>query len=141
MSKNLSTSRENIYDCLEYLFRSGMIQNLFFDAQGMKFTRKPGKIYLNNTNLLYAINGSLKNDNNVGGVRETFFVNQLAQLHKIRLHNSGDYIIDDQYIIEVGGKSKTRKQIKKCENAYLALDDIEMGFGDKVPLYLFGFLY
>lgn len=141
ISKNFGVSREIIYDCIEYLSKSGLLYNLYHDAEGMKFVRKPGKIQISNTNLLHAINGSLKIESNPGGVREIFFVNQVCQDHKIRLHEAGDYIVNDQYVIEVGGKSKTRKQINKIDNAYLALDDIEIGFANKIPLYLFGFLY
>ena len=141
LSKNFAISRESIYDALEYLDKSGLIRNLYANASGMKFIRKPGKIYLNNTNLLYAINGTLKTNHSIGVVRETFFVNQVANSCKISLHEAGDYLVDDRYIIEVGGRGKTKKQIKQLEQAYLAVDDIEIGFGTKIPLYLFGFLY
>lgn len=141
ISRDFGISRDVIYDSLEYLSKSGLIYNLYPDAKGMKFVRKPGKIQISNTNLLSAINGSLKMENNVGAVREIFFVNQVSHDQKIRLHETGDYIINNKYVIEVGGKTKTRRQIKKLDNAYLVLDNIEIGFGDKIPLYLFGFLY
>lgn len=141
LSKNFAVSRESIYDALEYLDKSGLIHNLYVNASGMKLIRKPGKIYLNNTNLLYGINGSLKTTQSIGVVRETFFVNQVANTCKVSLHDAGDYFIDDRYVIEVGGRNKTKKQIKHLEQAYLAVDDIEIGFGTKIPLYLFGFLY
>lgn len=141
ISKNIGVSREIIYNCFEYLDRSGLVNNLYPDATGMKLIRKPGKILLENTNLLYAINGSLKLDADVGIVRETFFVNQLQSAHRVNCHDQGDFIVDGKYIIEVGGKNKDYKQIQSVKNAYLALDNIEIGIGAKIPLYLFGLLY
>ena len=141
ISSSLGISREVIYNCLEYLGHSGLLSNLYPTAEGMKLIRKPGKIYLNNTNLLHAINGSLKRDSGSGGVRETYFANQVGSFHKVSLHGSADFFIDDTYAIEVGGKGKDQNQIKGLEHAFLALDDIEIGFKNKIPLYLFGFLY
>ena len=141
ISNSVGVSREIIYNCFDYLDRSGLINNLYADATGMKLIRKPGKVFLENTNLLYAINGSLKLDNNIGGVRETFFVNQAASIHRVNLHDHGDFILDGKYTIEVGGKNKDFKQIKSAKEAYLALDNIDIGIGKKIPLYLFGLLY
>ncbi len=141
MSKNLGLSREMVYNCLEYLSSSGLLNELFPSGGGNNLVRKPGKIYLNNANLLNAINGSLKLKTDSGIARETFFVNQVESTHKVSLHDKGDFIIDDQYVVEVGGKGKNAKQIKGEQEAYLAIDDSTIGFGKKIPLYLFGFLY
>ena len=141
MSKNLGISREMIYNCLEYLNSSGLLNDLFPSGKGNNLIRKPGKIYLNNTNLLNAVNGSLKLETEIGGIRETFFVNQIGSVHKIALHDKGDFIIDEKWIIEVGGKGKNNKQIRGEKEAYLAVDHVKIGFGNKIPLYLFGFLY
>lgn len=141
MSKNLGVSREMVYNCLEHLSSSGLLNDLFASGKGNNLIRKPGKIYLNNSNLLNAINGSLKLENDKGSIRETFFVNQVSNLHKILLHDTADFLVDDKYIIEVGGKGKNDKQIRGKQDAYLAIDDIDIGFGNKIPLYLFGLLY
>jgi uncharacterized protein len=61
--------------------------------------------------------------------------------HKIALHDKGDFLVDDRWVIEVGGKSKSEKQIRGENEAFLAVDDIKTGFGKKIPLYLFGLLY
>ncbi len=141
ISKNLGVSREMIYNCLEYLIRSGLLNEVFHSGRGNTLVRKPGKIYINNTNLLYAIHGNLRLETDLGGIRETFFVNQLSTSHKISLHEKGDYLLDDQWVVEVGGKGKTDEQIRGVSDSYLALDDMSIGFGKKVPLYLFGLLY
>jgi hypothetical protein len=83
----------------------------------------------------------LKLDSDVGSVRETFFVNQMNGFHKLRLHDRGDFILDDQWILEIGGKNKNDYQIRDQPEAFLVLDDVKVGFDRKIPLYLFGFLY
>ena len=107
------------------------------ESNSYKTLSRPDKIYLNNTNQMYALTG----DVNEGTLRETFFVNQLRQAHQVLLPVKGDYLIDNKYTFEVGGASKTFKQIKDVPNSYLALDEIEFGTGNSIPLYLFGFLY
>lgn len=141
ISSSFGVSREVVYNCLEYLSHSGLLLNLYPVAEGMKVIRKPGKIYLNNTNLLRAINRTLRREDGVGGVRETFFLNQLLPFHKVNLHSSADFLVDDHYSIEVGGKGKDYNQIKHLKNSYLAVDDLPVGFGNKIPLFLFGLLY
>ncbi len=99
---------------------------------------KPEKIFLDNSNLLYALQ---PNRVNTGTIRETFFQNQLSVQHKVELPKSGDFIVNDKYIFEIGGKDKTRKQIIDFQNAYIVADNIEYGFKNKIPIWLFGFLY
>lgn len=141
ISKNIQVSREVVYNCLAYLHQAGLIINLFEDVKGMKLIRKPGKIYLNNTSLLHAISGGIKLATNVGTAREIMFVNQVSLLHRINLHAVADFTIDGNYIVEVGGRNKSNSQLKGTTNGYLALDDIEVGYKHKIPLYLFGLLY
>jgi uncharacterized protein len=141
ISSSLAVSREVIYNCLEYLGHSGLLLNLYHEGEGIKLIRKPAKIYLNNTNLLWAINGTLKRDGGIGGARETFFANQLQPFHKVALHSQTDFLVDKTYSFEIGGKSKDYHQIKDLEDSYLVVDNISIGYGNKIPLYLFGFLY
>ncbi|MDQ2993968.1 MAG: AAA family ATPase [Pseudomonadota bacterium] len=141
ISKSLQVSREGVYNCLAYLHQAGLITNLYENVIGMKLVRKPGKIYLNNTSLLHAINGSIKLTANIGTAREVLFVNQVSSLHRLNLHSSADFIIEENYVIEVGGRNKSNSQLKGTTNGYLALDDIDVGYKHKIPLYLFGFLY
>ncbi len=141
ISKDLRVSREVIYACLEHLEQAGLLNNVFHNATGLKLIRKPGKIYMENTNLICAVNGVLKLTNDIGNLRETFFVNQLSHTHRLSLHDQADFIIDNHYIVEVGGKSKNFDQIRGEANSYLAIDGVEIGFGRKIPLYIFGFLY
>ena len=100
---------------------------------------KPEKIYLNNTNLIYALGEEKRIDK--GNARETFFANILSSFYEIKTADRGDFLVDSKYTFEVGGKNKGFSQISGVENSFLALDDIETGFKQKIPLWLFGFLY
>ncbi len=131
----------------EYLSRlddAGLITLLMKSSLSMKNIDKPEKIYLANTNLMYITIPD------IGNVRETFFVNQLSNYYLqkkmldnkgIYVSNKGDFYLEEKYVCEVGGKGKSFKQIKDIENSFVVADDIEVGFGNKIPLWLFGFLY
>ena len=93
---------------------------------------------MENTNLLYALTLTPVE---MGTVRETFFVNQLSDSHKVEYGQRADFIIDGRYTIEVGGSSKDGKQIAGTQDAFIAADDMEYALGKKIPLWLFGFLY
>ncbi len=98
----------------------------------------PEKIYLNNPNQYYALTALIQNQ---GAIRETFFLSMLSQAHDVTIPISGDFLINGDYIFEIGGKKKDFNQIKDEKNAYLACDGIEIGIAKKIPLWLFGFLY
>jgi predicted AAA+ superfamily ATPase len=108
------------------------------DISGINRLQKPEKIYLENTNLAYTL---AENNTEIGNMRETFFLNQLSYNHIVEYPNNGDFWVDKKYMFEIGGKSKSGKQIKNTDNAYIAADNIEYGFDNKIPLWLFGMLY
>lgn len=90
---------------------------------------------------IYTQYHQLCTDPDIGTLRETFFVSQVKQKHEVRYPNKADFLIDDTYLFEVGGESKTTKQLEGRDNAYLAVDNIEHGRNNRIPLWLFGFLY
>ncbi|HSA32101.1 MAG TPA: AAA family ATPase [bacterium] len=142
MSRDLGISKEYVYTYLEYLERAGLIATLRLDGSGAALVRKPGKVYLENPNLLYALNGSLQKETLIGGVREAFFANQLKNAGiKVSLHPAADFLVNGRFTVEVGGPSKKEDQIKGIADSFRALDGIDIGAGDKIPLHLFGFLY
>jgi uncharacterized protein len=98
----------------------------------------PLKVYLDNPNQMRTL---ALGDHNVGTEREIFFLDMLSLKHKVQLAHKGDFLIDDTYLFEIGGRKKSFDQIKNEEKAYLACDDMESGIGSKIPLWLFGFLY
>ncbi len=76
-----------------------------------------------------------------GIARETFFMNQMIQSHDLKTVSKGDFSADGKYVFEVGGKAKGFKQIAGVDNSYVVADDIETGYGNKIPLWILGFLY
>ena len=78
---------------------------------------------------------------NPGTMRETFFLNQLRHEHGVTYPAKGDFLVDGKYLFEVGGAGKGFDQIKDLPKSYVAYDDVEIGSGNKIPLWLFGFLY
>lgn len=124
---------------LKYLEDAGIILTVSKKGKSLRFLEKPEKIFLNDTNLMYAI-GSRENLQK-GNLRENFFVNTMRTNHEVTTAHKGDFVVDGKFTFEVGGKGKSFRQIKDMENSYLALDDIEIGIGNKIPLWLLGFLY
>lgn len=141
LSRELGISKEYVYHYLEFLEIAGLLISLRQDQQGLRLVRKPGKIYFENTNLLATVLGTLRQESLAGTIRETFFANQLRHIQKLNLHHKGDFILEGKYICEVGGKNKANTQISELNEAYLILDNLEVGSGNRIPLYLFGFLY
>jgi predicted AAA+ superfamily ATPase len=138
LAANLGVSRNSLLNYLIILERGGLINLLQSGAKGINSLAKPEKIYLNNTNLAYALE-SEKPD--MGNLRETFFFNQLKAVSEVTSASRADFTINNKYIFEVGGQSKGHEQIIGVENGYLALDNLEYGFGNRIPLWLFGMLY
>ncbi len=101
----------------------------------------PAKILMANSNLLFAANSAMQAEAERGCVRETFFVSQMTALYKTTTANKGDFKVANEYVFEVGGPGKGYEQIKNTPNAFVAADGIEVGFAQKIPLYLFGLLY
>lgn len=138
LSDRIGTTRNTLIHLLDYLEKAQLIHRLYKQAEGITRLQKPDMLYLNDPNLMFALSWS---DVNKGALRETFFVHQVRPVHSLRLANQGDFIMDENYTVEIGGKNKTDKQIRTLDNAYIAADDIEYGYGNKIPLWMFGLLY
>ncbi len=124
---------------LNYLEDAGLILTVARTGKGLRQMEKPEKIYLNNPNLYAALAGGKAPES--GAVRETFFLNMLQVGHSVTVPARGDFLVNGALTFEVGGKNKESRQIKGIVNAWLALDNIEIGQGDRIPLWLFGWLY
>ena len=138
LAKQLNTTRPTLLKYLYYLDKAKVIQLLGADAHGINYLNKPEKIYLGNPNIAYGLANS-KPD--IGNLRETFFLNQVSHKHHPSYTKSGDFLVDNHYTFEVGGKNKSKKQISEISNAYIIADNLEYGNGNKIPLWLFGFMY
>lgn len=129
---------KTLYIYLDALQKGRIIRMISATSRGESIIKKPEKIYLDNPNIFKVL---CKNPD-VGTLRESFFSNVvLNSSHNITASKKGDFLIDEKYTVEVGGKGKTFKQIKDMTNSFVVQDDKEIGNGNKIPLYLFGFLY
>ena len=146
LSANSSISRPTLLEYLALLEKANLTISINQKARGYGVLSKPDKLFMNNTNLIYAVS----QNNEIGTLRETFFVNQIKSTYineakliddDILLSDSGDFLLKNRYTVEIGGKSKSFKQIKNLKDSFVVADDIEVGFGNKIPLWLFGFLY
>jgi len=138
------TDDRTLKEYLSKLDDAGLIKLLMQNSLSMKSIDKAEKIYLANTNLMYT------KEPNIGNLRETFFINQLDNYYKnkqtlnddgIYASKIGDFYCEEKYTFEVGGKNKGFEQIKDLANSFVVSDNIEIGFGNKIPLWIFGFLY
>ncbi len=137
LAQKIGINRNTLYQYIYYLGRGNIFNIIHSKSKGDNIFSKPQKLYLSNTNL----NNAYCNSDNIGTIRETFFANQVGQNNLVQHSKIGDFLIDDKYYIEVGGKDKGYSQIKDMKNSFIVADNIEVGFGNKIPLYLFGFLY
>lgn len=137
LSERLETPRNTVLRLLDILAQAKLIQLIKSGTKGVSYLQKPEKIYLENTNLIHLF---AQDKPNIGSLRETFFLNQLAYKHHVTSSKFGDFMVDQRYTFEVGGPSKTLRQIKGVPLSYLAIDS-KSGTGKSIPLWLFGFLY
>lgn len=135
--RQLSTDNESGLKMLYALDKAQVLALLTAKTNNYKSLSKPDKIFLSNPNLMHVLCPKVDK----GNERETFFISQLRVLHDVRYPKQGDFLIDDKFLFEVGGKNKTFEQIADVPNSYLAVDDTEVGSGCRIPLWMFGFLY
>jgi len=138
LATRIGITRNTLIEYINHLSDAKLINNIYANSKGISLLQKPDKIFLENTNLAFAFAG-ISSDK--GNLRETFFLNQLSQNLAVTYPKKADFLVDDKYLFEIGGKDKTNKQIAGIENAFIVADDIEYGYKNKIPLWLFGFLY
>ena len=138
LSEQIGVTRDTLLTYLFWLEKAGLLNLLRSATHGVSGMGKPDKIYLNNSNLMYALTDPTPD---IGNVRETFFYNQvLAAGYDVQTTQPGDFKVQDA-VFEVGGKNKKRPQIRDVANSYVVADDIEIGVDRKIPLWLWGMLY
>ena len=135
--RELETDRNQGLRMLYALQRGGLLQLLSRHIKSPDQMSRPDKIYLDNPTLMYALTQHI----DTGTLRETFFMNQLSQNHEVNYPTSSDSLVDKKYTFEVGGKGKSFDQIKDLPNSYLAIDNIEIGRKNRIPLWVFGMMY
>lgn len=138
LSEKIEVTRATLLQFLGYLDKANLIFQLRSANKGVTALNKPEKIYLNNTNLIYTTS---LGEANVGNLRETFFLNQLTESNVLHYSQQSDFLVNNEFTFEIGGKGKSQKQIKNVEKGFVVKDDIETGIMNIIPLWLFGFLY
>lgn len=137
LALELNLNRNFVSDLVIWLEKAQIINTLRTHTQGISSLGKVDKVYLNNTNLAYALSDTIPDK---GNLRETIFLALTKPVHSVTSAQAGDFKIAD-YTFEVGGKNKTQKQIQGVQNAYIVKDDIEYGYNNILPLWAFGLLY
>ena len=138
LSAYLELNKATVLNYLAGLQKAELLHLLYSDNVSVTKMQKPDKVYIHNPNILYA----LASNENIGTVRESFFVNQLAVKHTVEYgKKKGDFFIDGLITVEVGGKDKSFEQIADIPHSYIFADDIEFPVGKKLPLWMAGLLY
>lgn len=137
LSKNIGVSRNMVIKMFDLMSRGAILRCIDNGWRSPKSVAKPSKILFNNVDIMSAFTDLTEK----GTMRETFAASMLAPKCNLFEPPVGDLLADEKYLFEIGGKAKTFKQIANIPNSYILLDDIETGFGNKLPLWLLGFLY
>lgn len=137
LAQKIGINRKTLYQYIYYLTLGSIFSRLEGKSKGDRLFSKPAKLYLHNPNL----NHCYCQKSEVGSIREVFFLNMLSVEHRLLYPKKGDFLVDERYTFEIGGKNKGFGQVKDEAESFVVADDIEVGFGNKMPLWLFGFLY
>ncbi|MDE5887801.1 MAG: AAA family ATPase [Muribaculaceae bacterium] len=137
LAQEIGVSKNNLPEYLNMLEKAGMISLLRDDTAGLRTLGKVEKLFIDNTNMMYAMAGI---ETNIGNVRETFFQNQMRLTGKLSVSRTADFKIGG-FTFEIGGKNKGQKQIAKTPDSFIVKDDIEYGSNNIIPLYHFGLTY
>lgn len=138
LAEALELNRATLLTYLSFLDTAEITNSLYNCGSFYGKLSKPGKILLLHPNLAFCLNpGNI----NPGSLRESFVVNQLKSKHKVELSNTADFLVDEKYTLEIGGKGKTQRQIKNIKDSFIIADNMEVGFQNKIPMWLLGFLY
>lgn len=130
-------TKTTLYKYIDYLSRAELVRHISHEAKRFGAIRKADKLYLSNTNLFSA----LSVEKEKGTLRETFFASMAGVHHQLHYLDQGDFLVDEKYTMEIGGRTKGFGQVQDLDNAWVIADGLEIGSGRKVPLWLFGFLY
>lgn len=138
LSEQSKIHRNSLVNYLYFLEQGRLIRLIHPSGISTSILQKPEKIYLNNTNQLYAM---AVEPPSKGTLREVFLCSQLETQYQLNIPKKGDFVVNGQYIFEVGGKNKTASQVADIPNSYIVKDDLQYPAGDALPLWIFGFIY
>jgi predicted AAA+ superfamily ATPase len=137
LAERIGVSRNTLIQFFSYLEDLRIIKRVFSSTQGIGLLQKPDKILIHHPNLQVAL---AEENSNIGSIRESYFVNQTSFRHQVNYAKQGDFLIEGR-TFEIGGKNKKIRQIRQVDNGYIVADDLEIGINNRMPLWIFGFLY
>lgn len=138
LSEQIQMNRNALVRALQLLQKASLIHSFYKQSKSISALNKPDKIWMHNTNLMYAISGEQVD---TGNLRETYFIQSMPSDYRISIPEKGDFVVNNNYVFEIGGRNKRSNQIKDIENAFVVKDDIEIGVFNTIPLWIFGFQY
>ena len=134
LATDIKTSRATVMNYIKYLADARLINMVY--PNGELFPKKPSKIMMHNTNLMYSIYPVKVEEQDV---LETFFVNSLWKDHKVNKGEKGtSFLVDSDLHFRICAAGC---KVKGNPNVFYATHKIEIGYGNQIPLWLFGFLY
>ena len=136
LAHDIETSRATVMNYIKYLTDARLLNMIY--PVGQDFPKKPSKVMVHNSNLMYTIYPILVEKQDV---METFFVNSLWKDHQVNdggKHNY--YVVDGTKRFRICDATKSGKMRINPEVIY-ARYNTEVGFDNQIPLWLFGFLY
>lgn len=137
LARTLETSTGQVMKLLDLLNQAAIIRRLFSKERSMKMLQKPEKVLFDNTNIMYA----LSSEADQSTLRETYFADMISFAHSVSMPQKGDLLVDKHFLFEVGGRTKGYKQIANIPDSFIVADGIDIGFENKIPLWLFGMMY
>lgn len=137
IATTIKADRNLLPDYFDLMEKAGMIAQLRESTKGIRSLGKVEKVYLDNTNLAFALSTEQPD---TGNLRETFFFNQMRVGQQVYNSPISDFLISGK-TFEIGGRKKGQQQIAKAQEGYVVKDDIETGMGNTLPLWTFGLSY
>lgn len=137
LSKDIAVSRSQLMKLIDLLCNARILRSLYDSSVQPKGVTKPEKILFDNPSIMQALGV----ENKIGTIRETFIASMLSHAGKVYSAREGDFLLDRRYTFEVGGSKKGFSQIADKPDSFVIADNIETGYGNKIPAWLFGFLY
>lgn len=137
LTRDVEVTRNQLMKFFTLLNEGAVLRTLMDATTQPKRAAKPEKILFDNPSVMQALGIMHK----VGTVRESFVGSMLSMAGELHAPEAGDFLLDRKILFEVGGRNKGFSQIADKPDSYVVADDIETGFGNKIPMWLLGFLY
>ncbi len=144
LTGEIEVSKDTLYMFFDLLSRAEILNIVRIGGKNLK-VMKNSKILFKSPNIYYALSENWwVHDPDPGNIRESFFASQVGSEMEISTSLEVDFSVglkSQMYEVEIGGKNKSLKQLKRVDSGLLFKDNIEIGTGNEIPLYLAGFLY